>query len=98
MGSEMCIRDSNNMGASLDFPNGLGNANSYANSNKLIAFFGRVNLNISDNYFVSASVRQEGSTRFGEDNKWGLFPAVSAGANLNNILSLSGVGAWDSHC
>ena len=81
----------NNMGASLDFPNGLGNANSYANSNKLIAFFGRVNLNISDNYFVSASVRQEGSTRFGEDNKWGLFPAVSAGANLNNILSLSGV-------
>ena len=81
----------NNMGASLDFPNGLGNVNSFASSNKLIAFFGRVNLNIADNYFVSASVRQEGSTRFGEDNRWGLFPAVSAGANLNNILSLSGV-------
>ena len=81
----------NNMGASLDFPNGLGNVNSYANSNKLIAFFGRVNLNFSDNYFVSASVRQEGSTRFGADNKWGMFPAVSAGVNLDNILNISGV-------
>jgi TonB-dependent starch-binding outer membrane protein SusC len=81
----------NNMGASLDFPNGLGSVQSYANSNKLVAFFGRVNLNFSDNYFVSASVRQEGSTRFGADNKWGLFPAVSAGVNLDNILDLSGV-------
>jgi iron complex outermembrane receptor protein len=52
----------NNMGASQDFDNGLGNVFSYANSNKLIAFFGRVNLNIDNTYFVSVSARQEGSS------------------------------------
>lgn len=90
----------NNLGASLDFPNGLGGVFSYANSNRLIAFFGRVNLNIDGTYFISASARQEGSSRFGEDEKWGLFPAISAGVNITNLVDLPGVdqlkfrGSW----
>lgn len=81
----------NNMGAALDFNNGLGDVVSYANSNKLVAFFGRANLNIAGNYFVSASARYEGSSRFGENNKWGLFPAVSAGVTLSNLVSIPAV-------
>ena len=61
----------NNVGAALDFKNGLGTAGSYQNSNKLIAFFGRVNVNINSTFFVSASARYEGSSRFGSANKWG---------------------------
>ena len=78
----------NNIGASLDFPNGLGNVGSYANSNTLIAAFGRVNFNYDDTYFLSASIRREGSSRFGAENRWGNFPAVSAGANIDQIVDI----------
>ena len=78
----------NNIGAALDFANGLGQVVSYANSNKLVAFFGRANVNIGNNYFVSASARYEGSSRFGENEKWGLFPAVSAGVTLSNLIDI----------
>ena len=52
---------------------------SYRNSNTLAAFFVRANYNYADKYLVSASVRREGSSRFGANNKWGWFPAVSLG-------------------
>lgn len=78
----------NNMGASQDFDNGLGDVGSYAYMSRLIAFFGRVNLNISDTYFLSVSARQEGSSRFGENNKWGLFPAASAAVDIAQLASV----------
>ena len=83
----------NNMGTALDFDNGLGDIVSYANSNKLVAFFGRANVNIGGNYFVSASARYEGSSRFGENNKWGVFPAVSAGVTLSNLIEIPAVNS-----
>ncbi|MCD6564994.1 MAG: SusC/RagA family TonB-linked outer membrane protein [Bacteroidales bacterium] len=79
----------NNLEAALDFNNGLGEVESYKNSNKLIAFFGRVNVNVSDMWFVTASARYEGSSRFGADNRWGLFPAVGAGAELADFIGAS---------
>ena len=54
-------------------------ASSYRNSNTLAAAFGRVNYNYAEKYLVSASIRREGSSRFGANNKWGWFPAVSLG-------------------
>lgn len=54
-------------------------ASSYRNSNTLAAGFLRVNYNYAEKYLLSASVRREGSSRFGANNKWGWFPAVSAG-------------------
>ena len=52
---------------------------SYRNSNALAAVFARVNYNYAEKYLVSASIRREGSSRFGANNKWGWFPAVSLG-------------------
>lgn len=78
----------NNLGAALDFKNGIGTAGSYKNSNKLIAFFGRVNLNINSAWFVTASARYEGSSRFGASNKWGLFPAIGGGVDLSKIINV----------
>ncbi len=83
----------NNLGTALDFDNGLGDVYSYANSNKLVAFFGRANVNIGGNYFVSVSARYEGSSRFGENNKWGLFPAASAGVTLSNLIDIPTVNS-----
>uniref|UniRef100_UPI0040484898 SusC/RagA family TonB-linked outer membrane protein n=1 Tax=Algoriphagus sp. TaxID=1872435 RepID=UPI0040484898 len=83
----------NNLGAALDFANGLASVFSYASENKLVAFFGRANFNFDDTYLLSISSRYEGSTRFGENNKWGLFPAVSAGVNIANLVDITGVNA-----
>ena len=83
----------NNMGASLDFANGLASVGSYANTNKLVAFFGRANVNVSNNFFVSASARYEGSSRFGTNNKFGFFPAASAGVTLSNLIDIPAVNS-----
>ncbi|MDF1574755.1 MAG: SusC/RagA family TonB-linked outer membrane protein [Bacteroidales bacterium] len=79
----------NNLGAAKDFNEGIGDVWSYKNSNKLIAFFGRVNLNVTDSWFLTASARYEGSSRFGEGNKWGLFPAIGGGVDLANVLDIA---------
>ena len=55
------------------------NVSSGRSSNTLAAFFLRGNYNYAEKYLVSASVRREGSSRFGANNKWGWFPAVSLG-------------------
>ena len=79
-----------NIGAAQDFANGLGNVGSGAEEQTLIAFFGRVNANINGTWFLSASLRHEGSSRFGENNKWGSFPAVSGAVNISNLFSMPG--------
>ena len=72
----------NNLSAALDFKNGIGTLTSYKNSNKLVAFFGRVNLSLNNRWFLNASLRKEGSSRFGSNNKWGLFPSVGGGVDI----------------
>ena len=57
---------------------------SFKEDNTLIAFFGRVNYNYDGRYFATAILRREGSSRFGANNKWGNFPAVSAGWTISN--------------
>ena len=58
---------------------------------RIIAFFGRVNLTIDDGIYFNASVRREGSTKLGPENQWGTFPAFGVGVDLNRYLSLGGV-------
>lgn len=59
------------------------NVSSYRNSNVLAAAFARANYNYMEKYLLSLSLRAEGSSRFGENHKWGLFPAVSAGWRIS---------------
>lgn len=79
-----------NFATAQDFNNALASVGSYKNGSKLIAFFSRVNLNYDNLAFLSASLRREGSTQFGENNQWGLFPAVSAGLDLDRLLDVPG--------
>lgn len=76
-----------------DFTNGKGNITSYKNGSRLIAFFGRVNLNYKDMAYFAASLRREGSTKFGVNNQWGVFPALSAGANLGRMIDIPALNA-----
>ena len=52
--------------------------------NNLASFFGRANYSLLDRYLVAASVRTDGSSRFGANNRWGTFPAVSVGWKLSD--------------
>lgn len=53
-------------------------------SQKLISFFGRASYDYDGRYMLSASLRSDGGSVFGTNNKWGLFPAVSAGWMVSN--------------
>lgn len=57
---------------------------SFQNDAKLIAFLGRVSYDYDGRYLLTASLRREGSSKFGADNKWGNFPAVSAGWRISS--------------
>jgi len=57
---------------------------SYKNDAKLIAFFARANYDFRSKYYLSASIRREGSSKFGAGNKWGSFPGVSIGWRIIN--------------
>ena len=78
------------IGGSQDLLNaGFIGANSYASpDDKIVGMFARANFVINNRYFLNASLRREGSSRFGEDNRWGVFPSFGVGADLNEILGL----------
>lgn len=59
--------------------------------NRIIAFFARVNATFDDAIYFNASLRREGSTKLGENNQWGTFPAVGLGVDLNKYLQLNNV-------
>lgn len=73
----------NNIAAGTYFKEGKGEMGSYKESSTLIALFGRVMYNFNEKYLASASLRREGSSKFGDNNKWGWFPAVSLGWRMN---------------
>ena len=58
---------------------------------KVIALLARVNYNWNNTVFASASLRHEGATNFGDNNKWGNFPAASIAWELANMDFMSGV-------
>jgi TonB-linked SusC/RagA family outer membrane protein len=70
----------NNLGAGEQLLN--GDVSSGANMSKLISFFGRINYSFADRYILSATLRRDGSSKFGPNYKWGSFPSVSAAWRL----------------
>ena len=67
----------NNIGSGTYLGEGRAEMWSNANQSTLVGFFGRVNYSWRSMIIASASVRHEGSTKFGSGNKWGTFPAAS---------------------
>jgi len=54
----------------------------YSN-NAIISFFGRVQYSLLDRYLVTASLRRDGSSKFGLQNRWGYFPSISGAWKIN---------------
>jgi TonB-linked SusC/RagA family outer membrane protein len=70
-----------------------GKANLWAGSSEstLIGFFGRINYNYNDMIYASASMRREGSTKFGANKKWGNFPSASLAWEITNTPFAQGL-------
>jgi TonB-linked SusC/RagA family outer membrane protein len=62
---------------------GLEPPYSFKTDRRLVSFFGRANLGFSDKYFLTGVLRRDGSSAFGEGNKWAVFPAISGSWRLN---------------
>ena len=59
-----------------------------------VSFFGRAEYNFADKYYAEASVRTDGSSRFGKDNRWGLFGAVGFMWNIRNESFMTDCRDW----
>ena len=59
-----------------------GDITSYNNSSKMISFFSRAVYNFNSKYFLTATIRRDGSSKFGINKEWGWFPSASAMWNI----------------
>ena len=58
------------------------------------SLFGRLSYNYDERYMVQATIRRDGSSRFGTNNKYGVFPSVSLGWNVMNESFLKQTSEW----
>jgi TonB-linked SusC/RagA family outer membrane protein len=92
----------NNLGSGLYNGNASGVGQGFGgsavgstqNSSTLISFFGRVNYDFDSKYILTASLRHEGSSKFGASNKWGNFPAASAAWRIAEEPFLKNKVSW----
>lgn len=66
-------------------------SSSREDGDRIIRMFGRVNATFDDAIYLNAAISREGSSRFGSENQWGIFPALAVGADLNKYLQLNNV-------
>lgn len=93
----------NNLGLGqgiLSGENAKANMGSYKYKDKLASFFARAMYNYDGRYFVNASARLEGSSKFGKLanpvlGPWGIFPAISASWNINEEEFMQNVNIFD---
>ena len=69
--------------------NNIGTSNYGANT--LMSYFSRIDYSYNQKYLLGASVRTDGSSKFGQQNRWGIFPSFSAGWNFNKESLFEGM-------
>ena len=74
--------------------NGWGGPNV---EHRLSSLFGRISYNYDEKYMLQATVRRDGSSRFGPENKYGTFPSVSVGWNIMNEKFMEQTQDWLSN-
>lgn len=85
----------NNLASGTDFR--MGDVYSYKGKATLISFFGRVNYTFNDRYMFTGTLRRDGSSRFGDNHKWGLFPSASVAWRITEEEFMAGTRDWLSN-
>lgn len=76
---------------------GVGTAQSYGSGSgySLVSFFGKANYTYNEKYLLSLTLRRDGSSRFGKDNRYATFPSVSLGWRINQENFMQGIDWLD---
>ena len=82
----------NNLGAGFDYR--MGDVWSSKTEANLVSFFGRVNYSLLGRYMLTATLRADGSSRFGDNNKWGYFPSASAAWSISDEAFMKPTASW----
>lgn len=82
----------NNLAAGSDFR--ASDVYSYKGEAKLASFFGRINYNLMGKYMLTATLRRDGSSRFGANHKWGTFPSVSLAWRISDEAFMESTTSW----
>ncbi|MFV8465677.1 SusC/RagA family TonB-linked outer membrane protein [Flavobacterium sp. LB1P62] len=77
----------------LSAATGIRTNNGISTGSRLLSQFGKVNYAFSDRYLATFTIRRDGSSRFGEDNRYGIFPAATVGWKINNEEFLKNIKA-----
>ncbi len=98
-------RDERSQATATGFPNDLvptlnagttySGVSSFATEWSMISYLARLNYDYKNRYYLSAAIRRDGSSRFGEDNKWGYFPSASAGWVISDEQFMNNVKLID---
>lgn len=81
----------NNLGAAT-----TQNISSSRGENRIISFFGRTNYSFQDKYLLTATLRADGASQMGENNKWGAFPSASVAWRISEESFLSASNVIDN--
>lgn len=69
---------------------GMGGSTAYS----LLSYFGKINYAYDDRYLASFTIRRDGSSRFGKNNRWGIFPAFNLGWKINQEAFMENTSDW----
>lgn len=71
----------------------MSDSSSFVTENYLVSFFGRVNYTLADRYLLTFTLREDGSSRFAKDNRWGTFPSVALAWKIKDESFLRNIKA-----
>jgi iron complex outermembrane receptor protein len=83
----------NNFGSAIDAARVT--AGTYREEFKLISFLGRLNYNFNEKYYATGTIRRDGSSKFGTNNRWGNFPSFDVAWRISKEGFMSGI-SWIS--
>ncbi len=66
----------------------------YSPDDVLLSFFGRINYDYKHRYSIGATMRADGSSKFGKNNRWGYFPSAAASWTISNEEWMKGAAGW----
>ncbi|MBQ0060461.1 MAG: TonB-dependent receptor [Bacteroidales bacterium] len=92
VGNDYAIFDTNYMWPEIG--TGVPKVYSGADGYTLVSFFGKANYTYNDRYMASFTLRHDGSSRFGKNNKYGTFPSFSAGWRISEEKFLKDKASW----
>ncbi|MFT3701734.1 MAG: TonB-dependent receptor [Agriterribacter sp.] len=76
------VSDAPSLSQTVNWPKGNSIGSSNYTASTLMSYFSRLDYNFQQKYLLGASIRTDGSSKFGKANRWGVFPSISAGWNF----------------